>query len=189
MADFLSANPLLRADAAGTTTPGSPPGGSASQLKGRHVPHQLRASGSVCRRGCHQIPPWADMFGGWDVMIRGRIGDKESPAAGAVLPMLAASAALVQSAVSAADAAAGDDQGPGGPIWVSPGMASIRYKFRRPPKCLREHSETSSRRGFNVADAALEGPRPSVVSATPGRKLSLGVFKMPLRSCLPELPS
>ena len=60
---------FARADAAGTTTPGSPPGGSASQLKGRHVPHQLRASGSVCRRGCHQIPPWADMFGGWDVMI------------------------------------------------------------------------------------------------------------------------
>jgi len=27
------------------------------------------------------------MFGGWDVMIRGRIGDTESPAAGAVLPM------------------------------------------------------------------------------------------------------
>ena len=54
------------------------------------------------------------MFGGWDVMIRGRIGDKESPAAGAVLPMLAACAALVQSAVSAADAAAGDDQGPVG---------------------------------------------------------------------------
>ena len=109
MADFLSANPLLRADAAGTTTPGSPPGGSASQLKGRHVPNQLRASGSVCRRGCRQIPPWADMFGGWDVMIRGRIGDKESPATGAVFPMLAAGAALVQSAASAADA--GDDQG------------------------------------------------------------------------------
>jgi len=44
------------------------------------------------------------MFGGWDVMIRGRIGDTESPAAGAVLPMLAACAALVQSAVSAAEA-------------------------------------------------------------------------------------
>ena len=111
LADFLSANPLLRADAAGTTTPGSPPGGSASQLKGRHVPNQLRASGSVCRRGCRQIPPWADMFGGWDVMIRGRIGDKESPATGAVFPMLAAGAALVQSAASAADAVAGDDQG------------------------------------------------------------------------------
>ena len=52
------------------------------------------------------------MFGGWDVMIRGRIGDTESPAAGAVLPMLAACAALVQSAASAADALAGDDQGP-----------------------------------------------------------------------------
>lgn len=52
------------------------------------------------------------MFGGWDVMIRGSIGDTESPAAGAVLPMLAACAALVQSAVSAAAAAAADDQGP-----------------------------------------------------------------------------
>ena len=64
------------------------------------------------------MPPWmplypalADMFGGRDVVIRGRIGDKESPATGAVFPMLAAGAALVQSAASAADAVAGDDQG------------------------------------------------------------------------------
>ena len=47
-------------------------------------------------------------------MIRGRIGDKESPATGAVFPMLAAGVALVQSAASAADADAGDDQGPVG---------------------------------------------------------------------------
>ena len=33
----------------------------------------------------------------------------------------------------------------------------------------------------------LGGLEPSVVSATPGRKLSLGVFKMPLRRCLSEL--
>ena len=180
---------MLRADAAGTTTPGSPPGGSASQLKGRHVPHQLRASGSVCRRGCPQIPPWADMFGGWDVMIRGRIGDTESPAAGAVCPCSRHVRPWFKAPFRPPTPPPPTTRGQWRPIWVSPGMASIRYKFRRPPRCLREHSETNSRRGFNVADAALEGPRPSVVSATPGRKLSLGVFKMPLRSCLPELPS
>lgn len=59
-------------------------------------------------------PPWADMVGGWDVLIPCRIGGKESPAAGAVFPMLAAGAALVQSAAPAADVAAGDGQGPVG---------------------------------------------------------------------------
>ena len=42
-----------------------------------------------------------------------RIGDKESPAAGAVFLMLAACAALVQSAGSAAGAVADGDQAPG----------------------------------------------------------------------------
>jgi hypothetical protein len=48
----------------------------------------------------------------WLGRIRGRIGDKESLAAGVVFPMLAAGGALVQSAAAAADVVAGDDQGP-----------------------------------------------------------------------------
>ena len=53
------------------------------------------------------------MYGGWDFLIRGRIGDKESPAGGAVFPMLAACGVLVQSTASAADDVAGGGQGPG----------------------------------------------------------------------------
>ena len=72
-------------------------------------------------------PALADMFGGRDVVIRGRIGDKESPATGAVFPMLAAGAALVQSAASAADSGAGDDQWPVMADQISPEMTSIRH--------------------------------------------------------------
>src|SRR3954462_5887646 len=60
-------------------------------------------------------------------------------------------------------------------------MCLIKYKLRRLIKGLQGYSNRSSRRRSSVANAVFGGPQPSVVSATPGRKLSLKVFKMPLR--------
>jgi hypothetical protein len=160
----------------------------------RRIPHQLRVSGSVAAvdatRSRLEILPWADMFGGGDVMIGGRIGDKEvarqrarfSPCSRQVRLWFKAPLRLPTPSPAITRGQRERSKG-------SPEVASIKHKFRLSPKGLQEHSETSSRRGFNVADAVLEGPRPSVVSATPGRKLSLGVFKMPLRGCLSELAS
>ena len=63
----------------------------------------------------------------------------------------------------------------------------FRTRFRRSTIGLVVTANVEWRPEMNVADGDFGPLQASVLSATPIRKLSLGVFKMPLRRCLPEV--